>query len=582
MIRIDIRPVWRFRVGHPEREFDFQLIAILAELDELAEAHACGRAARASPIATRGTSSSEWEAFFGAPLVTKSKGRGSRLTPLGKRLLWAGPARAGAPRARARQPRRRNSRAALNESLAETPPSLVVHASHDFAIGGSARHARRPPIAAIGLQYKGSFDALASLRRGECDVAGFHVPEGPLGALMAQRYAECLPSDDYRPHRVRHARRRGSSCARGNPKEIAGVRGPLPRRRAHGEPPARLGHARAARVPDLLAGPRPLAHAAATTPKRSPTARSPRSSRATRPTWASACEAAAAQYRLDFLPLCRERYYLACRAADLGFARHARARRHAEGRRSARWCRHARRLRRERRRRGRRGTRSALRPIPGPEIAVSRSLRRVRRSRRWRSRRSARLARIHRRRRPQGHAARSRRARLRRRAARLGPRVRARARHADRLDARASATTKRRGSRRSTRSSRAGPPHRTRQHRQRRSGAARRSPTSSSTSAPPARPSPRSPIACSSRPAFRTSCSTAASRPRRARSRSSPRPWACPMRGKRALRVRVATSSTSLHDEDRGHARWTSARGVLRARPAGPAAPASRARSTSR
>ena len=28
-------------------------------------------------------------------------------------------------------------------------------------------------------------------------------------------------------------------------------------------------------------------------------------------------EAAAAQYRLDFLPLCKERYYLACRAAEI-------------------------------------------------------------------------------------------------------------------------------------------------------------------------------------------------------------------------------------------------------------------------
>src|SRR3954468_16950849 len=88
MIRIDIRPVWRFR-GDTEREFDFQLVAILGEL------HASGKltqAAEKAGISYRHAWNlvGEWEAFFGAPLVAKERGRGSRLTPLGERLLWAG------------------------------------------------------------------------------------------------------------------------------------------------------------------------------------------------------------------------------------------------------------------------------------------------------------------------------------------------------------------------------------------------------------------------------------------------------------------------------------------------------------
>ena len=41
MIRIDIRPVWRFRAGDGEREFDFRLVAVLDEIDraEIGRAH---------------------------------------------------------------------------------------------------------------------------------------------------------------------------------------------------------------------------------------------------------------------------------------------------------------------------------------------------------------------------------------------------------------------------------------------------------------------------------------------------------------------------------------------------------------
>ena len=33
MIDIDLRPVWRFRSGGESREFDFQLVAVLAGLE---------------------------------------------------------------------------------------------------------------------------------------------------------------------------------------------------------------------------------------------------------------------------------------------------------------------------------------------------------------------------------------------------------------------------------------------------------------------------------------------------------------------------------------------------------------------
>lgn len=313
MIRIDIRPVWRFRSG-TEREFDFRLIAILERLDATAK---LTQAAEGAGISYRHAWNliAEWEQFFGAPLVEKLQGRGTRLTALGKRLLWSG------QRAQARLAPELDNLAAefarsLNETLSETP-YLVLHASHDFAIAG-LREMTPASRGEIELQYKGSFDALASLRRGECDVAGFHVPEGRLGRLMAQRYAECLPLADYRLISF-VTRTQGIMVRAGNPKAIASIadlcrpevrminrqRGSgtralleflissegLDRSLMRGYDVEENTHGA---VAALIAGNQADA--------------------------GFGVEAAAAQYRLDFLPVCKERYYLACRAAQLDSA----------------------------------------------------------------------------------------------------------------------------------------------------------------------------------------------------------------------------------------------------------------------
>ncbi len=312
MIRIDIRPVWRFRSATTEREFDFRLVAILEGID------ATGKLTQAAESA--GTSYrhawnmvAEWEQFFRAALVEKLKGRGTRLTPLGKRLLWSG------QRAQARLAPELDNLAAefarsLDESLSEAP-HLIIHASHDFAIAG-LRELKAASPGALELQYKGSFDALASLRRGECDVAGFHVPEGRLGVLMAQRYAECLPLADYRLISF-VTRTQGLIVRSGNPKRIGAVadlcrpdvrmvnrqRGSgtralleflisaegLDRSRMRGYDIEESTHGA---VAALVAGNQADA--------------------------GFGVQAAAAQYRLDFLPLCKERYYLACRSAGIG------------------------------------------------------------------------------------------------------------------------------------------------------------------------------------------------------------------------------------------------------------------------
>ena len=193
MIRIDLRPVWRFR-GKTEREFDFRLVAILGALDASGK---LTQAAEQAGVSYRHAWNlvEEWEAFFGAPLVAKERGRGTTLTALGERLLWAG------RRAQARLAPELDNLAAefersINEPLRDAAAGLAIQASHDLALAQLREIALGRGLE-LDVQYRGSFDALAALRRGECDVAGFHMPDGRLGELIRRRYAEGLPRGEF-------------------------------------------------------------------------------------------------------------------------------------------------------------------------------------------------------------------------------------------------------------------------------------------------------------------------------------------------------------------------------------------------
>ena len=88
MIRIEIDPVWRFR-----RDQDGE--SMLVMLDFLNEIRATGKITRAAGRAQLSYRHcwnliGKWATFFGAPLVERERGRGTRLTALGEKLVWAG------------------------------------------------------------------------------------------------------------------------------------------------------------------------------------------------------------------------------------------------------------------------------------------------------------------------------------------------------------------------------------------------------------------------------------------------------------------------------------------------------------
>lgn len=162
-----------------------------------------------------------WEKSLGAPLLVLERGRGASLSALGQSLLW------GRRRAHARLDPLLESLAAELEQelaglLASASPVRVV-ASHDLAVA-QLRDRLNALDADAGsqfhLEYRGSLDAVRQLAAGRCDLAGFHLPEPPLGQARIREigapFRRLLPPDRFRVLGFVH-RQQGLMVAPGNP-----------------------------------------------------------------------------------------------------------------------------------------------------------------------------------------------------------------------------------------------------------------------------------------------------------------------------------------------------------------------------
>jgi molybdate transport repressor ModE-like protein len=213
MIRIEIEPVWSFH-----RDNDPRSMRVM--LDFLNEIRATGKITRA---ATKAQLSyrycwnliEKWSEFFDAPLVERTRGRGTRLTPLGEKLVWAGQrleARLGPQLQNLAQ----ELETEINQLVPHSPAVVRVHASHGFAVSKLRELLDREPGIGVDLRYVSNPASLASLVHGGCDLAGMHLPQGALRKRSIAAAKEWLSPS---VHRIIGfvTREMGLMVKRGNP-----------------------------------------------------------------------------------------------------------------------------------------------------------------------------------------------------------------------------------------------------------------------------------------------------------------------------------------------------------------------------
>lgn len=251
---------------------------------------------------------------LGTALVKLERGRGATLTGLGDTLLQLD--RKAAQQLAPHFARlEREMATAVKKTISATPVTLVIHASNDLALELLRDLAQESRQLRIELHTHGSLESLDSFAHGTCDIAGFHVPP-KISPGLARRYLSRLKS---RPVQLINLveRQQGLIVARGNPKRImklrdltrAGVRF-INRQQGSG---TRLLFDLLLAADDL----RPnringyqseeFTHGAVAAMVASGMADA-----------GLAIEAAARQHKLEFVPLARERYYLAARDETSG------------------------------------------------------------------------------------------------------------------------------------------------------------------------------------------------------------------------------------------------------------------------
>ena len=206
MWRISIHPEW---VVAPAGGNPHPLPELLPLLTAIQSSGSIADAARATAMSYRRAWGMlrQFESEFGAPLVIKTRGQGTRLSALAEKLLWAD-RRVAARLSPTLESLSSELEGELESLLVPARASLRIHASHGFAVAE--------------LKYRTSTEAVAALARGECDLAGFHVAEGSFQKTSVEPYLAWL---DPRRHVLIHLahRTQGLFVASGNPKRIGGL-----------------------------------------------------------------------------------------------------------------------------------------------------------------------------------------------------------------------------------------------------------------------------------------------------------------------------------------------------------------------
>ncbi|HVN35134.1 MAG TPA: substrate-binding domain-containing protein [Casimicrobiaceae bacterium] len=254
----------------------------------------------------------DYQRKLGGPLVRLERGRGAALTPAGMRLLDAR-TRAARRLARILPSLATNVDTEVRRGTSEKL-RLRITASHDLVLAALMRAMPSEAALDLDVSFTGSLDALDAFAAGRADAVGFHMP---LGGRRWDRSAFRRGLDARSDRLVRFVdREQGLMLPRGNPERVNGLsdiaaRGLRFVNRQRGSGTRLL-------IDQIVAdegvdpaalngfGTEEFTHLAVAATVASSGADA-----------GFGLRAAASEYNLAFVPVVRERYFLAFRAKDL-------------------------------------------------------------------------------------------------------------------------------------------------------------------------------------------------------------------------------------------------------------------------
>jgi molybdate transport repressor ModE-like protein len=219
MYKVHITPHWNINnsAGH-----SLDMSALLGLLSSIQKTGSIAQAAQEVGLSYRYAWGllRDGEQVFKDALMTKTRGQGTRLTPLAEKLIWAD-RRVAARLSPTLESLSSELETELNKNLPDQTRAIRLHASHGFAVASLLAILNQEQFP-VETQYRNSTDAVAALSRKECDLAGFHIPLGEFEPAATAQFARWL---NPKTHCLIHlaVRSQGLFVAQGNPKGVRDI-----------------------------------------------------------------------------------------------------------------------------------------------------------------------------------------------------------------------------------------------------------------------------------------------------------------------------------------------------------------------
>ena len=133
----------------------------------------------------------KWQPRLGQLLILE-KGRGAKLTSIGDKLLHTVHQLNGkfSPELSNIATEVKRDITLLNAQ--QNRPNLKIYASHGLAVNAFRQLLNEQQDIELDLHFHGSIESLQALEKGDCDIAGFHIPIGKLAKPLRQHYLATL------------------------------------------------------------------------------------------------------------------------------------------------------------------------------------------------------------------------------------------------------------------------------------------------------------------------------------------------------------------------------------------------------
>ncbi len=187
----------RWLVSDPDQELDKRLLELLIKIGPSGSLQNAAKEVGIS-YRTAWEIIRYWNNAFDTPLCVMERGRGTNLTPLGKKLIET------------KLEVETNYAEALNitaDNLNKEVDTLIgqnnkkkklfAFASHDLAINFFQDLCEETNNLEIDFNSRGSLDALKQLQMSVNNIAGFHFPEGELAKKLAPEYISLLDDNKH-------------------------------------------------------------------------------------------------------------------------------------------------------------------------------------------------------------------------------------------------------------------------------------------------------------------------------------------------------------------------------------------------